>query len=777
MVLENQISIVKSVHNPDIQGVCTSGEQLEAYAEQNAALVARYRQGDSTAKLKMYGLIVGEHIEGKPLKRLDSCFRQGRSVMVDVDPPLPMSSEEVAQYIVGAFASVDIRGYCYLEESASGGVHGLMPNLFEGDAKKSLQLYQQMLPKLKLDMCVTNPSRICLLTGLKLAGTSFDNLFKEIPQSLIYGLKTMSSERDVAQDLSQAEDVEEEGTYEEEFDLLRAVTQELIEELGGFPQEGERNQFLYKAAAELRSITESAPCEVVRLLSEYQYFGLPAREAISTIRSACRKADEPKKSAMMRSSIDKAIQKSAAPKKVIRLSENCSVTVLAKESSADISSSVLKEVPPTPADEWTPFSEEPPAAIAFNKLPKFAQILVKNVPEWTYNHVWNGLDPALATYLCGTEARSIDGGEPIRVGEGFITVSVSGPSTGKSSRSPVFSAVTKKLRADDERNRAEMQAYNELSRRTKTADLPAKPVWTSQILGADCSSAALMMRLRSAKGALLINADELSMLSGLQSNTSDSNTPLLLAFSSERQIVDRSTDVAEAGAVNVRLNVAAHGTPYQFEKFAKNAYHSGLLSRMSLGCILPAGEFAGYGSYEGYQALIDPYVEKLCEAAGEMFQNKKIEDWALRMRREAERWGALYDSEPLLQFAARQSILAEKRAYIYWICNNRRWDAALENFMTYRFQFGLWCLMTAVAATVIAKELSEEQASTKGKKTGPTNWLASLSDSFSREDLATVRKLKDKPYDSKSVSKQISLWKSRSLIAPDPENPDRFIKL
>jgi hypothetical protein len=769
-----KISIVKGVHDPEIKDFCTTGEQIGKYAAQNADLLARYRRGEaaSATKLKMYGLIVGEYIDGKPMRRVDSSFRQGDFVMVDVDAPLPMAQSVAAEYIVKTLG-LGVRDYSYLEASASGGVHGLLPNVC-GDAKKSLQLYQQLLPELKFDLCVTNSSRICLLSGIKLAG-SLDNLFKEIPQQLIDELKAKAGSLSAEPQMGSGNTVSSAIEKSADLDLLQAVTCELIEELGGYPQKGDRNQFLYKAAAELRSITDCSPEQIAVLLGDHQYFGLPESEALATIRSACKKSEEPKKSEMMRTSIDRALMKSAAPKVEVKLSESC--TVIGLSSSSDVSSSVQEELPTTPPEEWSPFSEEPPAAIAYKDLPKFARILVQNVPEWTYNHVWNGVEPALATYLCGTEARSIDGGEPIRVGEGFISISVSGPSTGKSSRSPIFACITKKLHEEDAKCRAAIQAYNELSRRTKTADLPAKPEWTSQILGADCSAAALMMRLRAATGALLINADELSMLSGLQSNTSDANTPLLLAFASERHVVERSTDVAEAGAVNMRLNIAGHGTPYQFEKFAANGFHNGLLSRLSLSKILPAGEFTGYGSYDGYQALIDPFIEKLCEAAGEKLQNKKIEEWALRMRQEAIRWGSIFDSEPLLQFAARQSILAEKRAYIYWLCNNRRWDGALENFMTYRFRFGLWCLMTSVGANIIAKELAQEEAAARVRKKGPCNWMAMLGDTFTRDELATVRKLKDVPHDAKSVSKQLSMWKSRGLIAPDPENPDRFKKI
>ena len=615
-----KVALFKGLRDSRIQGFASSAADIKKHIEacENKKLVQYHREGKTWAKAKMGGIILNRHIDGAEMVRKDCNFHPtqvGDHFMFDWDcnvTPFTPQPEDLAKRFVETLDE-QVPGFaecCVFEKSCSGALHGCVP-CFSGNARRDLAFYEKLMG-VECDASVLNASR-CYIAVLDILVGSYDCLFREVPSSVIEGLCKLSQGEEVIAE-PQTQVVVEKSVpsaieKSADLDLLQAVTCELIDELGGYPQKGDRNQFLYKAAAELRSITDCSPEQIAVLLGDHQYFGLPESEALATIRSACKKSEEPKKSEMMRTSIDRALMKSAAPKVEVKLSESC--TVIGLSSSSDISSSVPEELPTTPPEEWSPFSEEPPAAIAYKDLPKFARILVQNVPEWTYNHVWNGVEPALATYLCGTEARSIDGGEPLRVGEGFISISVSGPSTGKSSRSPIFACITKKLHEEDAKCRAAMQAYNELSRRTKTADLPAKPEWTSQILGADCSAAALMMRLRAATGALLINADELSMLSGLQSNTSDANTPLLLAFCSERHVVERSTDVAEAGAVNMRLNIAGHGTPYQFEKFAANGFHNGLLSRLSLSKILPAGEFTGYGSYDGYQALIDPFIEKL----------------------------------------------------------------------------------------------------------------------------------------------------------------------
>ena len=415
------------------------------------------------------------------------------------------------------------------------------------------------------------------------------------------------------------------------------------------------------------------------------------------------------------------------------------------------------------------------------RLPHFVQLLIKNTPRQCQPHVLNCCEPALATYLMGTTATAIDG-SILHLGSGWLSVGIAKMSTGKSSRNEPLRAIKARLKQQDDEARQKMDEWNELARCTKASDLPPRPVIQSHLLGSDCTASAMLMRLKALDtGSLLIDVDELAMLTALQTNaTTEGCTPLLLAFNEEHLTVDRSSEAGVSGSVAVRLNVSAQGTPYQAARFFNGGWHTGLISRFSFNTIIEPDlmdddDFL-YGSYKGYTEMIAPYIDTLVAQQGKELAIKVADEHARRMRRETLQLAAEYTSEPLRVLCRRQSIIAQKRAYLYTLLEGGKWNQCLDDYLTWRYQYSLWAIFHTVGEIITREQEAEEGAFTKRtKQDGPTNWLMALPETFTLQQLTDLRKLKGATTDKKAVSKQLSNWRSRSLVTDDPDNPGTYI--
>ncbi len=783
-----RIYLVKGFKNTEVISV-GSPDELRTFiaAAQAPRLLTVYRDGGNyNAKTLLPCLVVGTHIDGMPLLRKDANFAPGTHVLLDYDKPTP-NPETIAGNVVTQVEAMGLDPYVYMERSASGRFHMLMPRR-TADTAADIEYYSSLFG-LDFDRTVTNTSRLMALTGEALAGTSLEALFREVPSRTPFD--------DVDDDDNENVDENENpqpSTFPELYHGLpyTAIVDALIEETGGEPCVGERNNRLYRLAAELRVITDANPDWIAQLLSPYGYFDLPEEEAMATIRSACRKTEAPVISYTLRTAIDNASlaevddddddnvdddddeNENDNQQSVTAINQRPEGAINRSEASLTSTEGAYPQ-PSTPnpfAD--TPWDTTPPAMPPLDQLPTFVRVLVRNVPEHLIPHVLNTCEPALFNYLYGTTTVGIDG-SLLYLGEGILAISIAPASSGKSSRNEPLKAINHRHRMQDLEARRLIDEWNETARCSKTSDLPERPKLESHLLGADCTPSAMLQKLKALeRGALLITVDELNMLLALKSNASENHTPLLLAFSSEDLEVERSSEAGVSGIVAVRLNLSAMGTPYQAATFFKNGWHSGLITRCSLSTIVDPEAYDDddfvYGSYRGYQETIDPYIDLLVAQAGNELITAECDELARNLRKWSIDMAARHSSDTLRILARRQAILCQKRNYLYWLLEGQTWSPNLEAFLTWRYKYGLWAMYRILGSIIESEQKSESAAAdATAKRPGPASWLEQLPKTFTREQLKQVRQRKGASVADNKTSHLISTWKNRGLVV---ENPD-----
>ena len=745
-----------------------------------ADIVSNHRSGNVEAKKQLPCLIVGRLKAGAPPVRKDENFENAGVRLLDYDEEC--NPIEVAQHITDTLRDAGLSSvldYSYMEESASGKWHMIAPAISD-DVAADIEAYS-LFYGLDFDRSVKNSSRLCALTFRPLMGSQLSNLEKDNTpardallanaaiQAAMKGVQetlrdpsSLRSVRMTRQDSAlfcHAERSEASRSESYHGILYTDIIDAIIEEWGGEPVVGDRNCYLYRLTSELANICDCDPDWISQLLADYDWFGLPQEEAMASIRSACKakksSGNGGRQSRMLRSIIARLAAEPTEP-----------------TDSTDYSSTVGVE------GSWSPFSEVPPAMPPMEKLPPFVRLLLSRTPSRCYELVLNGCIPGLAAYLDACTCKSIDGSIQ-HLNCGLLCAGIARMSSGKSSVHKPLDAILAPLKKDDIEARKALDEWNDLARRTKSSDLPEKPKFNSQLLGSDCTSAALISRLKDldSRKSLILRGDELQMLTGLQSNVSGSPSPLplILAFGREDLCVERSTEAGMSGSVSVRLNVSILGTPYQAQKFYAGGYHSGLLSRFSIATIHDDGSEFFYGNYDGFEELIAPYLELLKAEQGKHLSCKKIDDWARAMQKELLDLAAAHGSEALRNLSYRAVIAAQKKAYVWWLLNKKIFNKKLMDFLTWSLRSQIHS-MFFVLGDLIAKEAAAEERASVDRTPGPQNLLTKLADEFTRQDVINLRQRLSMDVSNKALSRQLSAWKSRQLIEETPDGKYKNLK-
>ena len=743
-----------------------------------ADLVSSHRSGNAEAKKQLPCIIVGQLKAGAAPVRKDENFEDAGIRLLDYDEecdPLAIA-QQVTDKLSAAGLSM-VLDYTYMEESASGKFHMIAPAL-SADVAADIEAFSIFFG-LEFDRSVKNSSRLCALTFRTLMGSQLGNLEKDntparellLTNEAIQAAMTRQDDSSSAL-VCHAERSEPLGRWPEgEKQASRSsyhgipyedIVAALIEEMGGeavLSSPGDRNNSIYRLASELATITDCDPLWVSDLLADYDYFTLPREEAMATIKSSCKAKKSSgtggRQSRMLRSIIARLAAQPTEP-----------------TDSTNYSSTVGVE------GSWSPFSEVPPAMPPLSSCPRFVRDLLSRTPSRCFKIVLNGSIPGLATHCDGVTIKAIDG-SILHLNCGHLCAGIARMSSGKSAVHRPLDAILAPLKKDDIEARKALDEWNDLARRTKSSDLPEKPKFNSQLLGSDCTSAALISRLKDLPEAksLILRGDELQMLTGLQSNVSGSPSPLplILAFGREDLTVERSTEAGMSGSVSVRLNVSILGTPYQAQKFFAGGYNSGLLSRFSFATIHDDDSEFFYGNYDGFDELIAPYLELLKAEQGKHLSCKKIDDWARAMQKELLDLAAAHGSEALRNLSYRAIIQCQKKAYIYWLLNKKVFNKKLEDFLTWTLRAQLHS-MFYVLGDLIQKESAAEERASVERTPGPQNLLTRLADEFTRQDLIELRQRLSMDVSNKALSRQLSAWKSRQLIEETPDGKYKNLK-
>ncbi|MBR5203867.1 MAG: VirE protein, partial [Bacteroidaceae bacterium] len=490
------------------------------------------------------------------------------------------------------------------------------------------------------------------------------------------------------------------STYEDlDYDFIIEV---LEEQMGGKPDIGSRNNFIFSMACHMRYICNDDPAWIAQVLPTY---GEDKEKWLGTIRSACNRS-----------------QTKTMPRIMKRTLSICKQRM--EEAEGMLQKSDINTPPPLP-----------------KRLPPLIKLLVSRTPAIYQPAVAHAVFPSLATHLYATRFKYIDN----CYHEATLACLLMAPTgSGKSSVNTPIDYIMADIRERDEVSMEKERTWKrETQSRGANKDKRQRPEGIIiQCIDADITSAAFVQRLKDAEGRFLyVRMNEIEQLNNLSSKGNSHNVFDLLCLCFDFGNLYGQTRVGTASVsekVTVRFNYNVSTTIRKGQYFFRNVLTDGPLSRINI-CTIPerpiGSEMPIYGTYDDtFAQELKPYIDRLNNARGliECAQASKL---AKKLVEECAEFSRLSQSRVYENLSFRANVIAFLKAMVLYVAHGEKWDKSMEDFVRWSLQYDLWCKMKFFGPAIEAQEESGMKLPTKG----PQNLLDQLPEIFTRAEAGQMR--------------------------------------
>ena len=508
-----------------------------------------------------------------------------------------------------------------------------------------------------------------------------------------------------------------------------AIVEALAEQLGGAPEHGARNNFIFSMACHLRYVCNDDAAWIERILPTY---GEEREKWMSTIRSAVNRPQSRTMPQLVKRALD-----------------------VAKMSEEGRTKSEESNTPPTLP----------------KRLPPLIELLTRHVPAHARAAVAHAVFPALGAHLGGVKFRYVDNVEHEAT---FMCVLLAKMSSGKSAVNKPIEYVLADIVERDMLNRQREQEWkNSLNTKGANKEKPKRPDdLCIQVLVSDMTNAAFVQRLADAgEKFLYTQMDEIELLDQLKTSSRGNQVSQLirLAFDQGLYGQERVGSQSVTARVKVKWNWNASSTIQKGKWYFRNALTDGTLSRLNFCTMEPtkAGEIPVYGTYDQQFAdELHPYIERLNMAMGRI-ECPEAEVLARKLLEENAEQTALTDDEAYEMLSYRANVIAYLKAMTLYIAHGE-WTPEIEEFVRWSEEYDLWCKMHFFGEQLRA-EMNRENLIVSP---GPRNMLELLPTRFTREDVIVIRRSQGKMDNPKQM---LCNWKKRGYIVQD-EATGEYIK-
>ena len=517
---------------------------------------------------------------------------------------------------------------------------------------------------------------------------------------------------------------------------IDTIIQSLVELLGGAPEHGSRNQFIFSLACYARYLCQSNPEWIRQVLPT---FGEEAEKAWSTIRSACNRSQ---------------------PDRLPELVERALQQARTREELKQV-----KQPEPETFDLLT--SSYPPAMP--ERLPASIQKITSRVPSMYKPCVAFQSFSALGAHLKGVYVVYIDN-VPHELG-GQIGILMAGQSTGKSCVNQPIEVIMADILASDRQSREVEQEWKIACKRAKSNEKkPARPAGICvQYLMSNMTNAALVQRLIDADAAggkcLFLRLDEIELLDQIKATGGAKASELIrLAYDRSLYGQERVGPDSVTGIPPLRLNVTASTTVESGIAYIRPHLKDGTFSRASLCTIFrPQGDLGlpKYDTYdEDYRKALAPHIERLNEAIG-LIDCPEAYKLAEELYRENEERYVLSADEDFRELSYRSLRIAYDRAVMIYLMEGCQWSDEIADFMRWLMEYDLW-----VKLYYFADELWDLRQRGKRKKGRPGrgSLLRKLPDRFDFNHFQAVYQANGLTGDPKDL---LYTWVHRGHVSRD----------
>ena len=528
----------------------------------------------------------------------------------------------------------------------------------------------------------------------------------------------------------------QEGTYPTTYEDIpyETIVEVLEEQMGGQPEHGSRNNFIFSMACHLRYVTNDDAAWIAQILPTY---GEAKDKWQATIRSACARNQTKKMPKIMRRTLAICKQR------------------MEEESEIINHKSEIDTPPPMP-----------------KRLPPLIKLLVSKTPKIYRAAVAHAVFPALATYLWKTYFRYIDNVEHEAT---LMCCLMAGTGAGKNCISEPINRILREIRRRDADNlRREKEWKAEMQTKGANKDKRQRPEGlVIQEMDPDTTNAAFVQRLADADERFLYTKmNEIDQFDALKTNGNKKAHFQIMCLAFDPGNVYGQTRVGTGSVserVCIRFNWNASTTIRKGQAYFRSVLTDGPISRINF-CTIPeqpiGADMPVYGTYDAeFDEELRPYIERLTKARG-LVECRAAQLLAKKLKEENAEFARLSQSRVYENLSFRANVIAYLKAMVLFVAHGGVWDKVMEEFVRWSLRYDMWCKMHFFGDSIEAQEESELGV----RKRGPQNLLDLLPTVFTYEEANRMRQRQG--ISRGSTKMMLDNWKKRGYIEIDGENQE-----
>ena len=517
-----------------------------------------------------------------------------------------------------------------------------------------------------------------------------------------------------------------------------SLVAKLIELLGGEPQHGSRNTFIFTLACYLRYICDDNAAWIKQVIPT---FGEEKKRAFTTVDSACSR----KQSFRMPSVVSKAIQ-------LVRNDE-------VKQMAGNYDDSDFGDIN-NPESYFYQIHQMP------RRIPKLIKLLISKTPNIYKPAVSQAVFPPLASHLCETRFRYLDNVEH----EATISSILCAPTgSGKEAITQPINHIMADIRKRDAEQRERERAWkDECNRKGSNKDRRERPQGLIiQEVNIDMTNPAFVLRMKEAENHFLYSkVNELNLFDALKGKTNQHFRIMELAFDLGNYGQDRVSTQSVTETVKVRFNWNACCTPKKCRDYFKRVVTDGPISRISF-CTIdrrPCGsELPVYGTYDAaFDEQLKPYIDNLVKARG-LVECPEALKLAQKLLDENAQFARLSQDVVFENLSFRANVIAYLKACILYVANGMKWEKSIEDFVRWSERYDLYCKLKLFGQMIYDADRDQDSLP-KTAPHGPKNLLELLPDEFSLKDYAKLRREQGFDDNRKRTMDAVYQWVSRGYV-------------
>ena len=516
------------------------------------------------------------------------------------------------------------------------------------------------------------------------------------------------------------------------------IIEKLVELLGGEPQHGSRNSFIFSLSCYLRYLCDDNAAWIKQVIPT---FGEDQKRAFATVDSACGR----KQSFRMPSIVRKAIQ-------LVRNDE-------VKQMAGNYDDSDFGDIN-NPESYFFQIHQMP------RKLPKLIKLLISKTPKIYKPAVSQAIFPPLATHLCETRFRYLDNVEH----EATISSILCAPTgSGKEAITQPINHIMADIRKRDAEQRERERLWkDECNRKGSNKDRRERPQGLIiQEVNIDMTNPAFVLRMKEAENHFLYSkVNELNLFDALKGKTNQHFRIMELAFDLGNYGQDRVGTQSVTETVKVRFNWNACCTPKKCRDYFRRVVTDGPVSRITF-CTIdrrPCGsELPVYGTYDAaFDEQLKPYIDNLVKARGAVECPEALK-LAQKLLDENALFARLSQDVVFENLSFRANVIAYLKACVLYVANGMKWEKSIEDFVRWSERYDLYCKLKLFGQMIYDAD-REQDCLPKTAPRGPKNLLEMLPEEFSLKDYANLRREQGFDDNRKRTMDAVYQWVSRGYV-------------